>query len=99
VIALNLNTDVSADNNVPENPPDCVRTASSINSAGIVGVFCSVTNKEKLGTIKLAVAVPCVNSAPSSKTLTTPTLTDSAAKSIVSSGFNSNLNVFEVKTF
>ena len=99
VVALNLNTDVSADNNVPENPPDCVRTAFSINSAGIVGVFCNVTNKEKLGTIKLAAAVPCVNSVPSSKTLTTPTLTDSADKSKVCSGFNSNLNVFEVKTF
>ena len=99
VVALNLNTDVSADNSVPENPPDCVRTASSTNSAGIAGVFCNVTNKEKLGTIKLAAAVPCVNSVPSSKTLTTPTLTASADKSIVSSGFNSNLSVFEVKSF
>lgn len=34
---LNNNAVELADNNVPENPPDCVNTAPSINVAGIVG--------------------------------------------------------------
>ena len=98
--ALNLNSVLLADNNVPLNPPDWVNTAPSINSDGIVGLFANVTSNLKFGTSKFAAARPWDNSVPSLKTLTEPTLNDSlfAVSSNASPGFNSNLSVLEVKS-